>query len=83
MASEDFQSFRVVGKRRERAISFAASGTMLAEGARFNDEMHRLPSGGKTGIPKGVYRFATHEDANEHWLRCVCRVVAQTALERK
>lgn len=37
-------------------ITFSASGELLAEGARLNDEFHRL-SGTTTGIRKGVYRF--------------------------
>jgi hypothetical protein len=24
---------------------------------------------GRTGIPKGVYRFKTHEEANEWWIQ--------------
>ena len=64
---------RTVGQRRERPIGLHASGTLLTEGARFNDEMHRLPTGNTTFIPKGVYRFKTHEDANQHQLDCLAK----------
>ena len=73
---------RVIGRRKERTITFAASGELLAEGARFNDEMHKLPSGGTTCIPKGVFRFKSHEEANEHWLTCVSNAVAKTTIGR-
>jgi len=73
---------RVVGSRTERPITFSASGALLAEGARFNDEIHKLPSGNITCIPKGVFRFRSHEEANEHWLNCVSKAIAATLMER-
>jgi hypothetical protein len=36
---------RTIGHRKERPITFSASAALLAEGARFNDEIHRLPTG--------------------------------------
>ena len=76
------ERMRIIGRRKERPITFSASGELLAEGARFNDEIHKLPSGGTTCIPKGVFRFKSHEEANEHWLACVSNAVARTAMER-
>jgi hypothetical protein len=73
---------RVIGHRKERPITFSASAALLAEGARFNDEIHRLPTGNRTFIRKGVFRFKTHEEANRHWLDCVAEGVAHIALER-
>ena len=73
---------RVIGHRKERPITFLASGESLAEGARFNDDIHKLPSGGTTCIPKGVFRFKNHEEANRHWLDCVANAVAQSTMER-
>jgi hypothetical protein len=73
---------RTVGRRKERPVGLSASGALLAEGARFNDEMHRLPTGDTTFIPKGVYRFKTHEDAWRHQLECVARGMAKVAWER-
>ncbi len=73
---------RTVGRRTERPVGLYASGTLLAEGARFNDEMHRLPTGDTTFIPKGVYRFKTHEDAYRHQLDCLARGMAKVAWER-
>lgn len=73
---------RTVGLRKEPPLGLPASGALLAEGARFNDEMHRLPTGGMTFVPKGVYRFRTHEDADQHRLDCLAKGMAKVALER-
>ena len=73
---------RTVGHRRERPITFSASVARLIEGVRFNDGIHKLPTGGTTFIPKGVYRFSRHEDANRHWQDCVAEGMAKIALKR-
>ena len=74
---------RTVGHRKERPISFSASAALLAEGARFNDEIHRLPTGRSTFIPKGVFRFKSHEDANRHQMDCLVEGIADSALARR
>ena len=60
---------RQVGVRREPELVAQASGQLLAAGARFNEAVARLsPS---TFVPKGVYRFKSHEEANRQeadWL---------------
>ena len=69
---------KIIGKRKQRTISYHASGQLLKEGALFNDEIHQLPSGQKTSFPKGLYRYASHEEANEHWDACVInQIVSQ------
>lgn len=73
---------KTIGHRKERPISLLASGTLLAEGARFNDEIHRLPTGNTSFMPKGVYRFMTHAEANRHQLDCLVNGMAQVARER-
>lgn len=73
---------RAVGRRKERPISYWPSGELLAEGARFNDAIHRLPTGNTTFVPKGVYRFKTHEEANRHEAACLATGMARIALER-
>ncbi|MEF8715598.1 MAG: hypothetical protein V5B39_18995 [Accumulibacter sp.] len=74
---------RTIGYRKERPISFSASAALLAEGARFNDEIHRLPTGKATFIPKGVFRFKSHEDANRHQMDCLVEGIADSALARR
>lgn len=71
---------RIIGHRKEQPISFSASAELLAEGARFNDEMHRLPTGKTAFIPKGIYRFHTHEEANRQQEECLVQGMAATAL---
>ncbi|MEK7816184.1 MAG: hypothetical protein AAB294_05115 [Pseudomonadota bacterium] len=73
---------RTIGHRKEPPITFSASAALLVEGARFNDETHRLPTGDTTFIPKGVYRFKTPEEADRHDLDCVVAGMVQIALRR-
>ena len=73
---------RTIGHRKERPITFSASAELLAEGARFNDEIHRLPTGNFTFIPKGIFRFKNHEEANRQQLDNLVKGMAQIALER-
>lgn len=73
---------RTVGNRKEIEITFPATAVLLAEGARFNDEIHRLPTGNRTFIPKGLFRFKSHEEANRHDLECLAEGMAEIALER-
>ncbi|OIQ85164.1 hypothetical protein GALL_329950 [mine drainage metagenome] len=74
---------RIIGRRQERPIAFSASAELLIEGARFNDEIHRLPTGSTTFIPKGVYRFKTHELSNRHQTDCLVLGMARIAKERR
>lgn len=74
---------RTVGHRQPSPISFAASAARLAEGARFNDEIHRLPSGSNSFVPKGVYRFKTHAEANQHQLDNLAEGMASLARDRR
>ena len=48
----------------------------MERGARFNDEIHRLPTGETTFVPKGVYRFKTLEAADEHLMDCIANGMA-------
>lgn len=73
---------RTIGHRKEHLITFSASSALLAEGARFNDEIHRLPTGNTTHIPKGLYRFKSFEESNQHQQDCLVAGMAKIALER-
>ena len=70
-----------VGHRTIRPITFWASSESLAEGARFNDAMQRL-SGDCTYIPKGVFRFKSHEEANQFDFNCLIKKMAKISKER-
>ena len=57
-----------------------AEGTLLVEGACFSETIaHLAPT---TFIPKGVYRFSSHEDANKQQEGCLARGLGRLAAER-
>jgi len=70
---------KIVGRRKSPGINIAASADSLRRGALFNDEVHRLPTGEYSCMPKGVYRYKTHEEANAHWNRCLVKTMADLA----
>lgn len=71
---------KTIGRRTEPPITLHASGALLAAGARFNETLsHLSPS---TFVPKGVYRFRTHEAANLHWQDCLARGMAAHGYQR-
>lgn len=70
---------RTVGERRERGLSPMANGELLAEGARFCETMAHLAL--TTFIPKGVYRFKSHQLANQHEQECLARGMARVDAE--
>ena len=72
---------RVVGCRKERTVTFSPSAKALKEADRFADGMRRLaPSPGY--VPKGVYLFRSHEEANEFDLDCLAKKMAKVAMEK-
>lgn len=73
---------RTVGRRKEQPITFSASAKLLATGARFNDELQKLATGNTRFIPKGLYRFRNHQNANQHSDRHLIEGMARAALER-
>ncbi len=54
----------------------------VKEGVRFNEEIHRLPTGNFTFIPKGVYHFKTHEEANRRERDCIVKGMVRIAQGR-
>jgi len=71
---------RHVGSKRERALVVNASGVLLAEGARFNESISWLSQ--TTFVPKGVYRFCSHDAANRHAEDCLVRGMGHLAATR-
>lgn len=70
-----------VGTRREPVLVLQASGRLLMAAAQFNESMARLsPS---TFVPKGVYRYRSHEEANRHEQECLARGMALLAAGRR
>lgn len=72
---------RQVGNRREPELVEHASGVLLAEGARFIEAVSGLAR--TTFVPKGVYRFESHDAANRHELDCLVRGMRSLALNRE
>lgn len=73
---------KTIGRRKVSPVGVVASGALLADGALFNDEIHRLPTGNTAFIPKGVYRFTAHADANQHQMDCLAKGMASVAQGR-
>lgn len=71
---------RLVGSKRERTLAVNASGVLLAEGARFNEAVSRLSQ--STFVPKGIYRFRSHEAANQHSEDCLVQGMGRLAATR-
>ncbi len=71
---------KTVGSRRQPEITARADGRSLAAAARFNESIARLAQ--STFIPKGVYRFKSHEAANKHQQDCLARGMGLLAVRR-
>ncbi|MEO7151692.1 MAG: hypothetical protein ABIX46_08300 [Burkholderiaceae bacterium] len=69
-----------VGNRREPEIVEQASGLLMSKGARFSEALAALaPS---TFVPKGVYRYKSHAQANQHQQSCLARGMGLLAARR-
>jgi hypothetical protein len=71
---------KIIGSRREPDVTEHASGEALAAGARFSESIAALAK--STFIPKGVYRFKSHEAMNKHQEDCLARGMGLLAAER-
>ncbi|MDP1593785.1 MAG: hypothetical protein Q8L80_06020 [Gallionella sp.] len=72
------KTMRTVGKRADPALQTQASAEALKRAAAFNEMMQSVMPYGRAGcIPKGVYRFRTHEEANLHQDECLARHMAK------
>lgn len=73
---------RQVGTRSERPTQVHANGQALVAGAQFSMSIARL-SGGSTFVPKGLYRFRTHDDAAQQNADWLATGMARIAMERQ
>ena len=74
---------RIVGHRTEPRIVAEPSGRLLVEGARASEALRAFPHGETAFVPKGVYHFKTHEQANRHWEECLAEAIARLARKRR
>jgi hypothetical protein len=72
---------KTAGKRRESQLPLLATGELLAEGARFGESVAALVK--SAFVPKGVYRYKSHEDANHHQQDCLIQGMGRLAAQRK
>ena len=68
---------RTVGQRTDPNLAAEPSGHYLREVARFSESFAAFAGPGF--IPKGLYRYASHADANRHWDECVAQAMASRA----
>jgi hypothetical protein len=68
------------GRDASEGVALNASGSLLAEGARFNESVSWLSQ--STFVPKGIYRFRSHEAANQHAEDCLVRGMVLLAAMR-
>lgn len=79
---EDGTRMKRVGRRLEPPqIAAKPSGQLLAAGARLSESIARLAPVGI--MPKGVYRYKSHEQANRHEQNCLARAMARLVVERQ
>ena len=68
---------KIVGKRIiEKEITFEPRGDYLKEIATWNDTIGEIRF-----FPKGVYRYKTHKEADEHYLNCMASKIAENELK--
>lgn len=71
---------RHIGRRQLPMLQPIADGALLAESAGHAATLARL---GPVGLmPKGVYRYKTHTEANRHQDACLAQAMARLARER-
>ena len=72
---------RQIGNRRQAECLFpSAHAGLLVQGAVFSESVAHLTR--STFVPKGVYRFRTQQEANEHAQTCLSRGMAELAARR-
>jgi hypothetical protein len=74
---------KIVGRRRPRVPQATPSGALLEESARILEGVERYPQFASTFIPKGVYRFRTLAEADEHRMRCLVEGMRKLARARR
>lgn len=75
---------KIVGNQNERKLQYIASGDALIEAAAFNERMQDAMPFGRVGyIPKGVYRFKSHEEANRQQDDALAAHMARIAMARQ
>ena len=69
---------KIIGKRKSPVLADKPSGVLLKQGALWNEKMWQSnPKTQTNHIPKGVYRFNTHEEMNKFDEKCIAVGIAK------
>jgi len=74
---------RIVGSRKQYRIAARPTGGALKAAAALRDVALALAAVPTTGVPAGVYRFATHAEANAHAEAAQARAIAANLRARQ
>ena len=71
---------KTIGRRADPSLTLLASASALKTGLALSASLSSLCNTGY--VPKGVYRYASHAEANAHDDECLAQNMAMRALER-
>ncbi|MBI2297327.1 MAG: hypothetical protein HYU76_15140 [Betaproteobacteria bacterium] len=74
---------RTVGRKIVREPALRPSAELLRSAATINDTLKALLPGGRTCMPKGVYRFQSLEEANHQQAEWLAQAMAEIYLARR
>ncbi len=74
---------RTVGRRIVREPALRPSSELLRAAAAINEPLGALLPGGRTCVPKGVYRFRTLDEANRKHAQWLAQAMAEAHLVRQ
>jgi hypothetical protein len=74
---------RTVGRRIIREPALRPSAELLRTAATINDSLKAILPGGRTCVPKGVYRYRTLEEANRQQADWLAQWMAEVHLARR
>ena len=74
---------RTVGRKIVREPALRPSAELLRTAATINDTLKAMLPGGRTCVPKGVYRYRTLEEANHQQANWLAQSMAEIYLARR
>lgn len=74
---------RIVGSRKQYRVTARPTGSALKAGGALQEVALALAAVPTTGIPVGVYRFASHAEANAHADAAQARAIAANLRARR
>ena len=76
------RDMRQIGKRGQSQPGFNPSADALRLAGIHQRTGQALAAPATTGIPKGIYRFATHDEMNRHSDEALARAIAANVRQR-